>query len=131
MAKRKREKIDGRFDLKSAAPARREPAPSKSLDDDFIGTAIKRADAAYRAAKDNIDAAYEDLQFLAGDQWPEYAKAARRDGPMLTINRLPQFVQQVTGDIELGRPAIRVKPTGNGATTDVAEILRGMIRYIE
>jgi portal protein len=132
MPKRKREKIDGRFDLKSAASPRRSTEPPRQeLDDDFIGTAIKRADAAYRAAKDNIDAAYEDLQFLAGDQWPEYAKAARRDGPMLTINRLPQFVQQVTGDIELGRPAIRVKPTGNGATMELAEILRGMIRYIE
>ena len=73
----------------------------------------------------------EDLQFLAGDQWPEYAKAARKDAPMLTINRLPQFCQRVTGGIELSRPAIKVKPTGNGATEEVAEILRGMIRYIE
>jgi len=45
---------------------------------------------------------------------------------MLTVNRLPQFCQQVTGDIELSRPAIKVKPTGNGASEEVAEILRGM-----
>jgi len=137
MARKPKPKISGKFDLKSAAPPRpardapRSDAVASDGADDFLSTAIKRADAAYQAAKDNIDAAYEDLQFLAGDQWPDYAKSARREGPMLTINRLPQFVQQVTGDIELGRPAIKVRPTGNGSTPEVAEILRGMIRYIE
>src|SRR5262249_16939688 len=80
MARKSKPKIAGTFDLKSAAPPHPAHAASRSdtrapdSPDDFLSLAIKRADAAYQAAKDNIDAAYEDLQFLAGDQWPDYAK---------------------------------------------------------
>ena len=45
----------------------------------------------------NINEAYEDLEFRAGNQWPAYAKQARKDRPMLTVNRIPQFIRQDRG----------------------------------
>ncbi|MDQ2079486.1 portal protein [Xanthobacteraceae bacterium Astr-EGSB] len=109
------------------------PSASKELPDDFHKLAAERADEAYQADRHNIEAAYEDLTFLGGDQWPDYAKVQREaeDRPMLTENRLPQFVQQVTGDIDLNKPSTKIVPIDGRATEDVANILKGMIRYVK
>ena len=63
-----------------APPADRpvRPSASKELPDDFHKLAAERADEAYQADRHNIDAAYEDLTFLGGDQWPDYAKPSAR-----------------------------------------------------
>ena len=50
---------------------------------------------------------------------------------MLVENRLPQFVQQVTGDIDLNKPSTKIVPIDGRATEDVANILKGMIRYVK
>src|SRR5690606_3912250 len=86
--------------------------------------------------RDNIDAAYEDLRFRAGrpeDQWPPEAIQVRRaEGrPILTINRIPQFIRQVTGDMRLSKPSIKVLPVDSGADKKTAEVRAGLIRYIE
>lgn len=89
---------------------------------------------AQNAERDNREAAHQDLQFMAGEsQWDDTAKAARvADGrPVLTINRMPQFVRQVLGDIRQNRPAIRVGPSDDQADQDIAKLLEGLIRQIE
>lgn len=76
----------------------------------------------------------EDLDFFSGEgQWPGNVKSERElDGrPCLTINRIPQFVSQVTSMIRSNRPAVQVNPTSGGARPDVAEALQGVIRNIE
>ena len=78
----------------------------------------------------NRDAGMDDLRFLAGDQWDDYAKLARANRPMLTVNRLPQFVAQVVGDIRINRPSIKVRPAED-ADKDLADIREGLIRGIE
>jgi hypothetical protein len=107
--------------------------PAREIDDDFLKVALDRADEAYRHEADNMGEAYEDLAFKAGDQWPVWAKQQRETQrrPILTINRVPQFVHQVTGDLRLMRPAIKVTPGDGIARPPVAELLSGMIRYIE
>jgi len=109
------------------------PAPAKAIDDDFLKAAIDRADEAYRHESDNMSEAYEDLAFKAGDQWPIWAKQQRevQRRPILTINRVPQFVHQVTGDLRLMRPSIKVTPADGLAKPAIAELLSGMIRTIE
>lgn len=111
------------------------PAPklSKDQQDTIIKDARDQYDRAMQKEQDNITAAYEDLAFMAGSQWPaEILKERRDEGrPVLTINRLPQFVHQVTGDIRQMRPAIKVVPVDDGADVQVADKMGGLIRYIE
>ena len=65
--------------------------------------------------RDNRREAAIDLQFLAGDQWPEYARAQRVNRPMLTINKIPSYLHQITNDIRQNRPGIKVHPVDDGA----------------
>src|SRR3954454_3901601 len=111
-----------------AAP---DAATGKRIDDDGLREIADKVAEAYEHDKDNIEAAYDDLAQLAGDQWPEYAVNARKGRPMFTVNLLPQFKRQITGDIRLGRFALRVIPADGQARKEVGEILAGMIRYIE
>src|SRR5258708_3345746 len=108
--------------------AGREGAPQKETStedaDDIHATAIRRWTAGHERDRDNIDAAYEDLEFLEGDQWPADAVAARESEkrPVQTFNRMPQFVRQITGDMRLARPAIKVVPVDSGADRNIARI---------
>jgi len=76
----------------------------------------------------------EDLNFLNGEgHWDSGTRSDRlRDGrPCLVINKGPTFVDQVTGDLRLNLPSIKVKPVDNDADPDVAETYTGMIRAIQ
>lgn len=101
--------------------------------DAILKLARKRIDEAASSDLDNRDRAQDDLRNLIGDQWPEEVRTEREaEGkPCLTINRLPQFVRQVTGQIRQMNPAIRVVAADGQATEDVAEIYQGLIRQIE
>jgi hypothetical protein len=101
--------------------------------DDVHALALKRWQAGYERDRDNIDAAYEDLEFLEGDQWPVEAVRIREseDRPIQTFNRMPQFVRQITGDMRLARPGIKVVPVDSGADRAIARVRAGLIRYVE
>ena len=75
----------------------------------------------------------EDLRFRASEQWPDNVRSMReKDGrPCLTVNRIPQFVRQVTNNQRASRPAIAVNPTGDRSDPDVAEVIQGVVRHIE
>lgn len=77
--------------------------------------------------------AIEDLKFRTGDQWPDDVKTQRNlDGrPCLTINRLPQFIRQITNDQRQNRPSIKVFPVDDKADADTAKVLQGLIKHIE
>lgn len=74
-----------------------------------------------------------DLKFLAGDQWPQAIRLQReaQNRPCLTINRLPQFVNQVANAVRLNPPAIKAIPAGGEATQELAEIYTGLFRQIQ
>lgn len=87
----------------------------------------------WEADEINRDRARDDLEFTAGEQWDQADKAAREsDGrPCHTINRLPQFIRQVVGDLRNVKPSIRVRPNGNGSDEDTAKVINGILRNIE
>lgn len=105
----------------------------KTGDDALLETARLRMDAAQTAEMPHNERAVGDLRFLVGDQWPEEERVAREaEGrPCLTINALPQYLRQVTGQVRNLNPAVRVSPADGKATKDVAEIIEGMVRHIE
>ena len=126
----------GESDVASDAAQQADVAATKSKpdkDDDVHRVAIRRWQAGYDRDRDNIDDAYEDLEFLEGDQWPADAVTLRENEkrPVQTFNRMPQFVRQITGDMRLARPSIRVVPVDSGSDREVARIRAGLIRYIE
>jgi hypothetical protein len=106
---------------------------NKSDADEILKEARERWDRAYEKEEENMVLAYEDLQFMAGNQWPERVRNEReQEGrPVLTINRLPQFVHQITGDIRQMKPAIKVVPVDDRSDPQVANIMGGLIRYVE
>ena len=99
----------------------------------LLTEARKNRDKAEDDVRLNNQDAAEDLRFVAGEQWNESDLNDRAtDGrPALTINRMPQFIRQVTGDIRLNRPSIKVRPVDSGADVDIAKIYTGLIRNIE
>lgn len=83
--------------------------------------------------RENREEAIDDLRFRAGDQWPTGVKSEREatNRPCLTINRMPQFVRQVTGDIRQNKPGIKVHPVDSGSDPAIARVFTGLIRHIE
>ena len=75
----------------------------------------------------------EDLRFRIGEQWDPQIKNQRHlDGrPCLTINRVLQFLRQVTNEQRQNRPSIRVSPVNDVADKETARVIQGLIRHIE
>lgn len=99
---------------------------------ELLETARKRWREGEQADHDNRQRAIGDAEFASGDQWEAAAEAERRAAgrPTLTINRVNQFVRQVTGEIRMARPSIRVRPVeANDDAT--AEVYEGLVRHIE
>jgi len=101
-------------------------------EDEFLADARRRFTEGATYDRENREAGYDDLNFLAGHQWDVGVEEARRQAgrPCLTINRLPQFVAQVVGDIRINRPGIKVRPVED-ADDDLADVREGLIRSIE
>lgn len=107
-------------------------------DDDVLATAKKRFEYAMERSSHNRDLAKADMRFLAATpddpwQWEDATINARKlaGRPMLTINKMPQHVRQVTNDIRQNRPSIRFRPADSKADVEVADILMGIVRHIE
>jgi len=106
---------------------------AKSTEDGVLDLARKRFERVWRKEQDQRAEELDDLKFRAGEQWPDDIAAQRKseERPMLTINLMGKFVRQVTGDIRLNKPSIKVRPAGGEADADMAETLSGMTRHIE
>ncbi len=109
----------------------------KESDEDILAEARKRFKIACDAEKEQRELSGEDIEFRNGDQWADDAKKLRENErrPCLTINKMEQRVDQVTGDQRMNRmgPVIR---TMNGAGSnneryDLAQVMMGIIRQIE
>lgn len=106
----------------------------KSNDKAILKLALEQFSEADTVDQQNLEAAAGDLEFATGlGQWDEADKAQReKDGrPMLTINRMPQFIRQVTGDIRRTNPSVRITAGDNDATKETAEIIEGLVRNVE
>lgn len=82
------------------------------------------------ADRANREAALEDTEFFAGQQWKPEDIESRKGRPCLTINTLPSFVAQVVGDIRINRPSIKIRPAED-SDKEEADLREGLIRQIE
>lgn len=100
---------------------------------DLLREARSRFERAWQAEAAMRAEALEDLRFRAGEQWPDSVKAERcaAGRPVLTINRMPQFVRRVTGELRRNRPAIRVLPVDGATDPALAATMAGIVRHIE
>ncbi|MFY9642950.1 MAG: portal protein [Rhodomicrobium sp.] len=100
---------------------------------DIVQEAQERLEAAWIQDRENREDAFMDLKFLAGDQWPNEIRLQReaQNRPCLTINRLPQFVNQVANGVRVNPPAIKAIPAGGEATSELAEVYSGLMRQIQ
>jgi hypothetical protein len=91
---------------------------------------FKLADEYWR---DDRDAALDDIKFRSGEQWPDdiVAQRSRDKRPVLTVDKLNQYVRQIVNDGRQNRPAIKVHPVDSKADIATSEILAGVIKHIE
>lgn len=94
---------------------------------------LEAFDNDWRADQSNRDDAQEDLRFKAGFQWDDIdrAKRAADSRPVLTINRIPQFIRRVSGNLRQSHPAIEAIPSDDQSDGQLADIYEGLIRQIE
>lgn len=83
----------------------------------------------------------EDVKFVNGDaynmyQWPESVRSDRGYGtgderPCVTVNKTQQHCFQVINDARQNKTSIKIKPVGNEATYEAAQVWEGIVRHIE
>lgn len=80
----------------------------------------------------------EDIKFANADsdngyQWPNEIRRNRDidERPCLTINKTRQHNLQIINDAKQNKPRAAVRPVGNGATYDAAQVFEGIFRHIE
>lgn len=102
---------------------------------DLHTMALRHANEAWMQEFDNVTTGRDCQRFYIGGeaQWDTTALQRRRDSnrPALTMNRIPGFVRQLTGEVRKNPPSIKVLPAKDGATIEAAEIFNGLIRNIE
>ena len=104
--------------------------------DDFVSDALKRAAEFNEYWQPIYDKARDDLHFQSDDPYAQWdrkdADKRRKSGrPVLTIDQLAQFVNQISNDIRMNTPSIDITPAGGGSDVETAEIYQGLIRNIE
>jgi hypothetical protein len=104
--------------------------------EDVLATARERFAYSLERSTHNREKMKEDNRFAAASpddpwQWDPQDQISRKGRPMLTINKMPQHIRQVTNDIRQNRPSIRYRPADDRADPEAAEILMGLARHIE
>lgn len=126
--------IDDAGQTGELSDAKRAEEAKRAEDDAEI---VRRAKECYRLGIDATERwrrdALEDLSFLAGEQWdPIIAGMRQSQGrPALTVNRLPQFLRQVTNEQRQSKPAVTVSPVDSDGDVRTAEVLQGCVRNVE
>ena len=103
---------------------------------DFVEEALKKANECHDYWQPIFDKARDDLFFQSDDDYAQWdrkdAEKRRKSGrPVLTVDQLGQFVNQVSNDIRMNTPSIDIIPSTGDSDTETAEIFQGLIRNIE
>lgn len=102
-------------------------------DEKILADALARFKLVAESENDIRRDALDDLRFASGEQWDQKIRADRENDrrPCLTINRIPQFIKQITNDQRQNRPAIKAHPVDDQADVETAKAISGLIRHIE
>ena len=119
-----------------------EPVPQdESPDDKIVREAKKRFKRVAEWEATSRKRWLDDVKFCNGDadnlfQWPDNVRDARAYGtsderPCLTINKTQQHVFQIVNDGRQNKSSVKIKPVGDEATYEAAQVLEGLVRHIE
>jgi hypothetical protein len=105
-------------------------------DKKLIEIAHKRFKQATDVENDENILRVEDKKFVRlGEQWPEEVKRDRNhpgsERPMLTINRLLQFRNQIANEIRENTPTVKVRPADDDSDIKTADIFNGYLRHVQ
>ncbi len=104
-------------------------------DDDIIAEAKAFRENCIAYNSENVQAAKSDLEFLAGGegQWSpgEVQSRVASSRPIITINKIPTFLHQVTNDQLENQSSIKVHPVDDYADVETAKVISGLIKNIE
>lgn len=103
---------------------------------------VQQAKREFKRAEDHESLArnhfIQDVKFGTGDtynrwQWPDDVAAARgkTEKSMLTVNKTEVHCMHIVNDARQNKIGIAVRPVGNEATEEAANVLEGVIRHIE
>jgi chaperonin cofactor prefoldin len=74
----------------------------------------------------------KDMRYASGDPWDPKDKEERKDKrPCVAFDELGQYLNQLINDVRQNKRAVKVNPTGRGATDKTAEFRGNLIRQIE
>jgi hypothetical protein len=106
-----------------------------TTDDDIIAEAKAFRENCIAYNSENVRCAKDDLRFLAGGdgQWNDAEIASRVSSgrPIITINKIPTFLHQVTNDQLENQSSIKVHPVDDYADVETAKVISGLIKNIE
>lgn len=81
--------------------------------------------------------ARDDILFrMGGDNqwdaaWMRREQRANLRQSTITVNQLPQYINQVINDLRQNRPAVKVRPVDDKGDEEVAEIYDGIVRHAQ
>jgi hypothetical protein len=99
----------------------------------FLCEARERFKYSYERWRDIREQHDVDMKFRACDTWDEREKAQRKKlhMPMLELDKLSQYLNQVVNDVRQNKRAVSVLPKGAGANDKTAELRADWIRGVE
>ena len=96
-------------------------------DQDFLSAARTWYKQDYEADRENIENAGDDIRFYANDQWLNEDRVAReaQNRPVITEDHLAPAVRQITNDMRMNKPALKVRGIDSNADPEIASIFEG------
>lgn len=101
---------------------------------ELLRLARQRFQEGLDADDDNRDLDQKQRRFYRGkreDQWDAADLEKRKGRITVAVNRCPQFVKQITGEMRQNKPAIRVLPVDDQTDPELAKVYTAIIRHIE
>lgn len=103
---------------------------------DVLSQALENYELAKDGWADIYADAISDLNFLSNKKFAQVdpREANNRDivgRPVVEVDQLTQYVNQVINDSRMNTPTIKVIPVGDGADVETADIIEGRIKAIE
>lgn len=104
------------------------------MNQDRLQRAKERFADAMEVLSEQHERIREDLRFsnpAKPEQWTTQAIQLRQARPIMTFNRVPKFIRQVSNDGRSSIPSFQVTPADSFAHAKAAEVINARIRHIE
>lgn len=106
-------------------------SPKERQERDILTTALERYEICSLVCDEIYKDAVDDIRFSTGDQWDANSIKDRSDRPCLVENRIEGMVHRITNDLKQNMPMIKVIPRDDVTDPNTAEVINGILRYIQ